>query len=202
MAGTERYIAVGDIHGCPHQLEEILELGLAFPDHQWVFLGDYIDRGPDSESVVQILRRFHGIFLLGNHEDRLFDRLRSASPIERQQWLDFTGLSETSLGWLTQIPVPCWDTDSYLFVHDADDKDLTSKWVVHGHHSLREPLIVGNRVNINTSCGAGGPLTAVVLPEFLFLQSSHSPHDRTESALEIDLAALVDETLEELEGEG
>ena len=47
--------AIGDIHGCLDSLEALLGV-VPFNRHdQVVFLGDYIDRGPDSKGVVERL---------------------------------------------------------------------------------------------------------------------------------------------------
>lgn len=66
---------IGDIHGCPDELACLIEhLPLAASDRV-VFLGDYVDRGPDSNGVISYLLRFteecdnEVVFLKGNHED-------------------------------------------------------------------------------------------------------------------------------------
>ena len=66
------YIAIGDIHGCAKTLEALLERLSPGPDDHIVFVGDYIDRGPDSKGVIDqllALRETHTCtFLRGNHE--------------------------------------------------------------------------------------------------------------------------------------
>ena len=47
----EKIIAVGDVHGSLKQLDEMLLMVMEYPGHRLVFLGDYIDRGPDLEGV-------------------------------------------------------------------------------------------------------------------------------------------------------
>jgi serine/threonine protein phosphatase 1 len=47
-----RTLAIGDIHGCYSALETLLEAVRVTPDDFLVFLGDYIDRGPESKAVV------------------------------------------------------------------------------------------------------------------------------------------------------
>ena len=49
--------AIGDIHGQREMLEEALERIAADggPDAQVVFLGDYVDRGPDCRGVLDLL---------------------------------------------------------------------------------------------------------------------------------------------------
>jgi serine/threonine protein phosphatase 1 len=71
--------AVGDIHGDLRKLDELLEkLRLAQGD-RLVFLGDYIDRGPEAAGVVSRLielSRHHACtFLMGNHESMFLDFL-------------------------------------------------------------------------------------------------------------------------------
>jgi serine/threonine protein phosphatase 1 len=66
--------AIGDIHGCAETLIELLRLIHIDADgkeYKRVFLGDYIDRGPNSKKVVDTLMSLDGtnVFLLGNHED-------------------------------------------------------------------------------------------------------------------------------------
>lgn len=72
---------VGDIHGCVEELACLLaHLALGERD-RIIFLGDYIDRGPDSREVISQLLELEKdgkqetIFLKGNHEDMLLDYL-------------------------------------------------------------------------------------------------------------------------------
>ena len=81
-AGNEpaRLLAFGDIHGCRSALQALLAQVALRETDQLVFLGDYIDRGPDSAGVIDELlalqARFpHSVFLRGNHEQMLIDVL-------------------------------------------------------------------------------------------------------------------------------
>jgi serine/threonine protein phosphatase 1 len=71
--------AIGDIHGELGKLERLLDgLPLQRGD-RLVFLGDYVDRGPDSAAVVsrllELRRCVDCVFLLGNHESMFLDFL-------------------------------------------------------------------------------------------------------------------------------
>jgi len=77
---------IPDIHGCLEQLELICKriIPLRRSDggkDKLVFLGDYIDRGPDSYGVIEFLislKKDYGdqiVFLRGNHEDMLLTAL-------------------------------------------------------------------------------------------------------------------------------
>jgi serine/threonine protein phosphatase 1 len=82
-----RTFAIGDIHGDLAALEILFgrlpELG---PDDSVVFLGDYIDRGPNSAGVVAWVRAFTAktkakvICLRGNHEDAWLQVLEEGWP--------------------------------------------------------------------------------------------------------------------------
>ena len=73
-----RIYAIGDIHGCADLLEALLrQIDMdcrLYPTNRpiVVFLGDYIDRGPASREVLDLLlayeRTKESVFLKGNHE--------------------------------------------------------------------------------------------------------------------------------------
>ena len=71
--------AVGDIHGEADLLEELIDKLPLRPGDRLVFLGDYVDRGPNSKRVVDLLLDLAGdwpcAFLLGNHESMFLDFL-------------------------------------------------------------------------------------------------------------------------------
>lgn len=82
-----RIYAIGDIHGRLDLLESLLErIDKDLSDHPAsntlrIFLGDYIDRGPDSKRVLDRLVNYcvsqPTVCLMGNHEAFLREFLRS-----------------------------------------------------------------------------------------------------------------------------
>jgi serine/threonine protein phosphatase 1 len=50
-----RTLAIGDIHGCRRALSTLLDAVKPKKNDQLVFLGDYVDRGPDSPGVINTL---------------------------------------------------------------------------------------------------------------------------------------------------
>ena len=76
--------AIGDIHGELERLEILLDSLPLTPGDRFVFLGDYIDRGPESRAVIDRLialeREYPCVFLLGNHESMLLDFLGHPGP--------------------------------------------------------------------------------------------------------------------------
>lgn len=95
-----RVYAVGDVHGCADMLDALLaridEDAARRPAAEtWeVFLGDYVDRGPDSAGVIDRLagappegrRR---VCLMGNHEAAMIEALEDATRMDG--WLELGG---------------------------------------------------------------------------------------------------------------
>ncbi|MEA3002003.1 MAG: serine/threonine protein phosphatase 1 [Sphingomonadales bacterium] len=99
-AGARAY-AIGDVHGRLDLLDALLrrveeDIAGRRPKKTYiVFLGDLIDRGPDSAGVVERLRTWrprHGrpIFLGGNHEEVLL-RILGGDATILPDWLKFGG---------------------------------------------------------------------------------------------------------------
>ena len=86
---TPRTIAIGDIHGCSAALDALIAAIRPRPDDVIVTLGDYIDRGPDSQGVLEPLidlgRRCRLIPILGNHDQMLLD-VRSGNTRSTGSW--------------------------------------------------------------------------------------------------------------------
>lgn len=114
-AGSRVY-AVGDVHGCLGLLQRLLDeigrdLAARRPQRTvLVFLGDYIDRGPQSREVVDLLAAGPGegplagtewVTLRGNHEDFMLEFLADFSI--GRAWLGNGGL-ETVRSYLGSIP--------------------------------------------------------------------------------------------------
>ena len=112
-----RVYAVGDIHGRADLLrrlhEEIVDDSRrGSPGHRIViYLGDYVDRGPWSSDVIDLLVReplpgFTTTYLKGNHEDLLLEFLRDGTLAE--MWL-MNGGSETLANYGIELSPLQWD---------------------------------------------------------------------------------------------
>jgi serine/threonine protein phosphatase 1 len=96
-----RVYAVGDMHGCSDLLSKLFiriddDLkARPIADSIQVFLGDYIDRGPNSRQVIDLLIarwREHDLVLLkGNHEDCALQFL--SDPTSFSAWKNIGGLN-------------------------------------------------------------------------------------------------------------
>ena len=85
-------LVIGDIHGMAAKLENLLvqidmwcSANAKAELRQLIFLGDYIDRGPDSRQVLQIVQRLQAegaICLRGNHEELMLRATESESDLK------------------------------------------------------------------------------------------------------------------------
>jgi serine/threonine protein phosphatase 1 len=129
--------AIGDIHGCLDKLAGLVtqcQLDAGALPAKFVFLGDYIDRGPDSRGVVEFLIQLQSqkptqiICLAGNHEDLALGAL--SGGVYENHWLcnggsetlrsygidSAAGLSPQHIAWLESLPT-YHDDGLRFFVH-------------------------------------------------------------------------------------
>ena len=96
---------IGDVHGCRAELEQLLaELGYALerdaagratgarhPDRRAIFLGDLVDRGPDTPGVLRLVMGMvaagTAFCVAGNHEVKLLKALQGKN-VKRSHGLD------------------------------------------------------------------------------------------------------------------
>lgn len=177
-----RTIVVGDIHGCGKALRSLLGGIQPQPDDTLVFLGDYVDRGPDSRGVIdQILalqRRCRVVALRGNHEIMLLGVLLRQLPADLWQasggaatLASYGGtllrMPDTHLQFLSDLQ-PFHETDSCIFVHAGYDPnvpmDRQTERALYWQHLLRAlppPHCSGKRVFVGHTPQASGAVLAV-----------------------------------------
>lgn len=112
LGGSLKTCVIGDIHGCHASLQALLEKVIDRAD-TLIFLGDYVDRGPDSKQVVDTLIHLgsthpHVIFLKGNHE-LMFENYLTGSDtslflrIGGRQTLDSYGIHPAAHGDILEM---------------------------------------------------------------------------------------------------
>ena len=147
-----RTLAIGDVHGCLHALNDLLDWVKPTADDLLVTLGDYVDRGPDSKGVLDRLieLRRSGLRLVclrGNHEIMMLTA-RLGGRGDRQTWLSVGGVQTLGSygaapgksGTIENVPPEHWEfldynlldyheTQTHIFVHagvlsgfDMDDQ--------------------------------------------------------------------------------
>lgn len=101
---------IGDIHGMLRPLEALLgAIARRDPAAHFVFAGDYVNRGPESRRVIDLLLTLpNAIFLRGNHDD-IFDLLingdcyichtNASDIVTAFTWFMQHGLAETLMSY-------------------------------------------------------------------------------------------------------
>jgi protein phosphatase len=146
---TGPFDVIGDVHGCRVELEELLDglgyrigrdeqdrpIDAAHPGRTAVFVGDLVDRGPDSPGVLRLVMGMvaagHALAVPGNHENKLV-RALSGRRVQTTH-----GLAET----LEQL---AGEPDEFRAQVEAFCRDLVSHLVLDGgrlvvaHAGLKE----------------------------------------------------------------
>ena len=135
----ERIYAIGDIHGRYDLLRRLLdrvgEHSSALPESaslHLLFLGDLVDRGPESAKVVELLqdleqRTDQVIVLMGNHEEAMVRSLEGDTTL-LQRWLAVGG-AETVESYGLRLPEPRDDLRQYLRYLQASLPAQQIKWL-------------------------------------------------------------------------
>jgi hypothetical protein len=104
MAKYPFTIVVGDVHGCLSELERLLKkVGFEHGD-RLVMVGDLVAKGPDSQGVVQLLREYEGLSVLGNHDAHLL-RWRTGDEMKRHHEKVAQTMKKADWRWLEDLPL-------------------------------------------------------------------------------------------------
>ena len=135
---TQRRIVIGDVHGHYDTLMNLMEAVAPTKEDMVYFLGDLIDRGPQSAQVVDFVKESPYICLLGNHEQMLLDILGDGEIYgpALQAWLysgghstinsyGDKGVRQDHIEWMRKLPT---------FI------DLGDTWLVHAGIHPRMPI--------------------------------------------------------------
>lgn len=130
-------LVIGDIHGCLKSLETMLEVAKPSTEDLVVTLGDYVDRGPKSKEVIDLLlamkETHHLVHLMGNHEIQMIRALETRHDRERflsglcggQDTLDSYG------GSFEDVPEEHWDfMRKAALYHELEEHILVHAGVV------------------------------------------------------------------------
>lgn len=186
-------IFVGDIHGDAPKLRELLELSSGSQDH-FVFLGDYVNKGPESAQVLQLLldasKNLSLTLIAGNH-DLAFLQVLEGGPLG--PFLKMGGAAtvrsyipgpvgpdvgaelreavpKRHLALLRSLVNEFLSTD--VFAAHRMREGTYSEFQVSGHNFIGTlPKIDERSARIDTGCGSpGGRLTAFRWPSREFFQ--------------------------------
>jgi bis(5'-nucleosyl)-tetraphosphatase (symmetrical) len=114
--------AIGDIQGCRQRLDELLErVRAAAPDARLVFLGDIVNRGPESLGTLRLIRSLgeKAEVVLGNHDLHLLAVAHGIRKPHRSDTLDDILNApdrDELLEWLRRRPLALFEC-GHLLVH-------------------------------------------------------------------------------------
>lgn len=120
---AEKIIVIGDVHGCLPTLEKLL-LKID-PQVPLIFIGDIINRGPNSLETIRLIRSFgkRAKVILGNHDMHLLATAAGAGKANRRDTIDEILRApdcDEIIDWLRhQHLIYHWK--DYSFVHAAID---------------------------------------------------------------------------------
>lgn len=150
LFGYSRVLAIGDVHGMYEKLIKLMDKIRFNPDEDLlIFLGDYIDRGPDPGRCLQYIFAFQQqypdvvVCLMGNHEVMMSSYFMQKRGSYNNlivdyagSWLDNGGLEtlkqldemdadtkEELLQWVMNLPVK-YQYQDYFFCHAGVDPDV------------------------------------------------------------------------------
>ena len=183
---------VGDVHGDVKALECMWARLQRLNLREIIFLGDYINKGHESALTLARLLSYSACnakLLLGNHERALLEAITSQ---DLQIFLKLGGAATIRsyvrkrvgpdvLGeFLSHIPsshldglrrmAEKYETPDLLATH-ARPSSATGKYEIYAHAvSGSLPVIRHDHASVDTGCGTGGRLTALLWPSLAYVQ--------------------------------
>jgi bis(5'-nucleosyl)-tetraphosphatase (symmetrical) len=64
-----KIMIIGDVHGCVHELQKLLEKCDADNDTTVILVGDLVNKGPYSAEVIALVRKIGAYCVRGNHDE-------------------------------------------------------------------------------------------------------------------------------------
>jgi|SRR5580704_6668344 hypothetical protein len=106
MAKRGRTLIVGDVHGCPDELEALLEAAAFTAPDRLVLVGDVVVRGPDSRGALALALEHGATIVRGNHEQKLLAGRAGTARLgsEHQPVADALSAGE----WRALEAMPLW----------------------------------------------------------------------------------------------
>jgi len=193
-----RTFVIADIHGCSRTFRRLLfdVIRLERVDTLYL-LGDYIDRGPDSKGVIDIIMGLqadgYGVLpIRGNHEQMLLKVIAMPSHENLKEWLDYGGYAtlnsygvdspdEISLehtGFILSMPL-YRTIETHIFVHAGINCHLENPFASAGEEAM---LWSRSKVTDMSKCGGKVLVSGhTALPLTEIEKSIVSPHIRLDN---------------------
>ncbi|HLP92355.1 MAG TPA: metallophosphoesterase family protein [Nostocaceae cyanobacterium] len=181
---SDRRVIIGDVHGHYQGLMILLEAIAPTTSDQIYFLGDLIDRGPNSSQVVEFVKQNNYPCLLGNHEHMLLSIItkQEKSPVNIRAWLYSGGqatvdsyqastIPKEHIDWFLSLPTYLDLGDIWLAHAGLDPRKLLKEqtieqlcWIREEFHSIEQPyfpdklIIIGHTITFTLPGVAPGQL--------------------------------------------
>ena len=179
-----RTLIIGDVHGCIRELNLLLEkIAFRAGEDRLIFVGDLINKGPNSLDVLERVRGLKAEVILGNHELGLLMEIEK--PRFPREYID----------WIRTWPLYIEEED-FLLIHGGlvpgehhsktDPKTLVrlrrvdgkpwfdfyheKKLVIFGHWAAHGLVWKDNVIGLDTGCVYGGKLSCLVMPSRQLIQ--------------------------------
>lgn len=202
---------IGDVHGDFASLQSLLR---RVADRQLVFVGDLVNRGPDSRAVVDrvadLVDAGQAVLVRGNHEVSLLafvhgtlsfvdfalmgglptlksyletargdvrEAFRGAFPPRHRTVLE-CAVDEVVVGG---IRVAHWHEDAETALRTGAGTRAAGPVVV-GHTVVEVAKRIGDVIFLDSGCGTGGPLSALLLPELTVIAATPEAFRMTQLA--------------------
>jgi len=119
-----RKIFIGDVHGCLDELKKLCQILELQADDEVIFVGDLLDKGPDSVGVVRFVRELAAtrkvILVKGNHEwkhERFRKRSADSTMTIRGELVEITDLLSPEDVQFLDSALGYYKTGDHLVVH-------------------------------------------------------------------------------------
>ena len=197
----KRTIIVGDVHGCYTELVKLIEQVDYRPKRdRLIFIGDLINKGPDSKKVFKLYQQLDAEAILGNHEWYLLEQHAG----RKHKWGGYNAMKDEFGKSFTKLikEITTWPLyikeDHFTAVHagkvpgkryrDSTARELTTirtwgpddkPWfdfytgrrrIVFGHWAALGGIETDRVIGLDTGCVYGGSLSALILPDMRFVR--------------------------------
>lgn len=171
IKNSDRIYAIGDIHGRADLLRALLaKLSAETEDHAIIFLGDLIDRGPESCAVLDIVAEQlrlndRSSLILGNHDwflrEFLLDRL-GAEDLER--WVEKYGALGAMASYGVTDPASDWN---------ATRRHILEAWPGHLEllRSARHYVVAGSLCFVHAGVRPGIALAEQAADDLMWIKA-------------------------------
>jgi len=181
VATGERIYAIGDIHGRADLLTQMLS---SINDHmarypietpRIVFLGDFIDRGPDSRGVLDIIAGLDGrdevVLIAGNHEQFMLDALENVASLSTWLW---AGGREALLSYDIRVPMKATEDDLVRAGVEARQKIPPAHLAVL--RRLKTHYVSGDYAFVHAGIRPGIPLEAQSARDLMWIREEFTTY--------------------------